>query len=170
MTRREWGALPAEYENKLNLPVPYVVIAHSATDACYTEAACSKLVRAMQAQNMDERGFPDLKYNFLVGSDGRIYESRGWHVRNENPGEVASRNLDFSFIGNYVSYEPTPEQTEAVRALVDYAREMNYVEENYTLLPARAVFNTISPGRFVVNIIEKWPHYKPALDIPDTDA
>lgn len=35
-------------------------------------------VRGIQRFHMDDRGWSDIAYNFLVAEDGRIFEGRGW--------------------------------------------------------------------------------------------
>jgi len=58
-------------------PVPTVIIHHTVTPACTTQADCCARMRAMQNFHMNTNGWLDIGYNFLIGEDGRAYEGRG---------------------------------------------------------------------------------------------
>ncbi|XP_011698087.1 PREDICTED: peptidoglycan-recognition protein LC-like, partial [Wasmannia auropunctata] len=77
--RNEWGAQPpSEPLTKLKLPVPYVIISHTATDFCTTQSQCTFHVRFAQTFHIESRQWSDIAYNFLVGGDGLAYVGRSW--------------------------------------------------------------------------------------------
>lgn len=80
VTRDEWLAEPPAHplDNMTINPVDKVIIAHTVTAECKTQAECSTRVRAMQVFHMATKKFDDIAYNFLVGGDGLVYEGRGW--------------------------------------------------------------------------------------------
>lgn len=80
VSRDEWIAQPPNNElTPLEKPSITVIIAHTATEFCETQAACVFRVRFIQTFHMESRNWDDIAYNFLVGGDGAVYEGRGWH-------------------------------------------------------------------------------------------
>jgi hypothetical protein len=60
-------------------------------------------VRAIQAYHMDTRGWCDIGYHFLVGTDGSIYEGRPYQLLGAHTGGNNSGNIGISFIGCFNS-------------------------------------------------------------------
>jgi N-acetylmuramoyl-L-alanine amidase len=79
-----------------------VVIIHTNTDACDTEALCSAEVREIQKMHMDQQRYEDIAYNFLVGGDGQTYEGRGWDLQGAFARGVNNKSLGIAFIGKAV--------------------------------------------------------------------
>jgi len=76
----------------------------------------------IQELHMDGRGFADIAYDFLIASDGVIYEGRqinlrGAHVQGFNTGLVG-----IVLIGNFNETEPAQSQLKSLEMLVDYLR------------------------------------------------
>ena len=74
----------------------------------------------IQDLHMDERGYADIAYHFVIGRDGSLYagralEQRGAHVAGYNTGSIG-----IVLIGNFETIEPTTEQLAALDALVAY--------------------------------------------------
>jgi N-acetylmuramoyl-L-alanine amidase len=100
VSRSTWGArVPKGTTSLPHPPATYVVIIHTVTDACDTEASCSAEVRKIQKWHMDQMLFNDIAYNFLVGGDGQTYEGRGWNVTGAFAPEVNNKSLGIAFIG-----------------------------------------------------------------------
>lgn len=79
VTRDEWIAQPPNNPlTLLELPSTRVIIAHTATDGCNTQAQCTFRVRFIQTFHIESRNWDDIGYNFLIGGDGAVYEGRGW--------------------------------------------------------------------------------------------
>lgn len=79
VSRDEWLAQPPnDVLADLILPVNRVIITHTATDSCETQAQCTLRVRLMQTYHMESKNWDDIGYNFMVGGDGDVYEGRGW--------------------------------------------------------------------------------------------
>lgn len=60
-------------------------------------------VRAIQAYHMDTRGWCDIGYHFLVGTDGSIYEGRPYQLLGSHTGGNNTGNIGISFIGCFNS-------------------------------------------------------------------
>lgn len=80
--RVEWGARdPIDLDN---FPLPAEVGAighHTAMEPCFDLKQCVHEMQVIQNFHMDDRGWWDIGYNFLIGQDGRIYEGRGFTVQ-----------------------------------------------------------------------------------------
>lgn len=72
--REEWNARePIAKHNLTERPAPYVVIHHSATRSCFSEAKCKRLVKSFQNFHMDTRKWDDIAYNFVVKNKKIIF-------------------------------------------------------------------------------------------------
>ena len=99
VSRSKWGAkMPNGTTPFPHPPATYVVIIHTVTDACDTEASCSAEVREMQKMHMDQH-LSDIAYNFLVGGDGQTYEGRGWDLVGAFARGFNNKSLGIAFIG-----------------------------------------------------------------------
>lgn len=79
--RAGWNAEPPQgKQDSLQLPVNKIIIGHTATKSCSTRDECIKLVKNIQNQQMKIRHFSDISSNWLISSDGIIFEGRGWTV------------------------------------------------------------------------------------------
>lgn len=79
ISRSEWHARPPKEIKHLTNPVEYVVVHHSyKPGACYNLEDCVKAMQWMQDLHQINNSWADIGYNFAVGSDGRVYEGRGW--------------------------------------------------------------------------------------------
>ena len=66
-------------------------------------------------------GWDDIGYNYVVGSDGRVYEGRGWgyeggHTYGHNRDAVA-----ICAIGNFQKKRPNRKMLQAIANLIDCA-------------------------------------------------
>ena len=65
--------------------------------------------------------FWDIGYNYLVGSDGRAYEGRGWgYMGAHTPGHNRDA-IAISAIGDYQTAEPDSAVLQAIANLIDCA-------------------------------------------------
>ncbi|XP_054262522.1 uncharacterized protein LOC128986274 [Macrosteles quadrilineatus] len=104
--REEWEARePKEPLPAVPLPIQYVVVTWTDTDICEWPAACMKRVKSIQEDHMDNKGLPDIRYNFLIGSDKQTYEGRGWRMMGptypetiEGAKEINGKSIEIAFI------------------------------------------------------------------------
>lgn len=83
VSRKDWGARAPEKKTGINLGQARGIAVHySAGDTDLDEhSRCAERVRAIQRMHMNDRGWADLAYNWLVCRHGVIFEGRGWGVR-----------------------------------------------------------------------------------------
>ncbi|XP_056123045.1 N-acetylmuramoyl-L-alanine amidase [Rhinichthys klamathensis goyatoka] len=159
-----WGAAPPQVPlAPLSPPLQYLYIHHTQIPSkpCLNLQTCSKNMRAMQHFHQKERGWYDLGYSFVVGSDGYIYEGRGWmwagaHTKGRN-----TVGYGVAFIGSYSTHLPYRYDMELVHHhLVKCGVSNGFLQENYTILGHRQVVATDCPGDSLYSEITTWEHYK----------
>ncbi|MFI6919904.1 N-acetylmuramoyl-L-alanine amidase [Nonomuraea spiralis] len=84
----------------------------------HTETPADRTPRSIQDSHMDERGWNDIGYNFLVRDDGTVYEGRGWLVRGAHATDHNVTGIGCAYIG---MNQPTETAKRTIRALYDEA-------------------------------------------------
>lgn len=51
---------------------------------------------------MNQKGWNDIGYNFVVGEDGNVYEGRGWGTHGAHSTSYNSKSIGICIIGNFV--------------------------------------------------------------------
>lgn len=91
-TRAEWGAIPANGPPRYLDPAQIRGECWHYTDGTSEPAdkrfhfQCAGLVREVQRLHMDDRGFRDIAYNFLICIHGGIFEGRGFGIHSAGQG------------------------------------------------------------------------------------
>ncbi|XP_054264064.1 peptidoglycan-recognition protein 3-like [Macrosteles quadrilineatus] len=137
-TREDWGARPAKRKVLMRTPVIYLVFKKIDTENCFTKEHCAQIIKDLQDDDMDRKGLPDIQYNFLIGSDGSIFEGRGWYTAPEpfprNKYQILHQlNIRACFIGMLGENEEvrdTVEQEFAVIHLIGDGVEKKTIHEN----------------------------------------
>ncbi|KAJ3656882.1 hypothetical protein Zmor_015927 [Zophobas morio] len=154
--RQKWGARPPLETEHVVIPVENVVVHHTDTKACDTEAACNAIVKSIQDYHMDKQQFPDIGYNFLVGGDGQVYEGTGWHHKGSHTHGYNSESFGIGFIGSFHKESPPEKQLLAFETFLYCSVNMLELKEGYKLFGARQVGNTQSPGDKLHDAIQKF--------------
>ncbi|XP_049884660.1 uncharacterized protein LOC126379804 isoform X2 [Pectinophora gossypiella] len=166
VSRTDWLAQPVEKSvEPIKLPVPWVIITHTATDSCFTQSACVLRVRLMQTFHIESRGWSDIGYNFLVGGDGSAYYGRGWDQIGAHTKGYNKYSIAIAFIGTFNSENPTKNQVEACKKLIKLGVAEGKLAKDYKLFAHRQLMSTLSPGDKVVDIIKTWPHFVNETDL-----
>lgn len=160
VNRRTWLAQPpARANNPLHVPVPYVVILHTATENCSTQADCIFIVRHVQTFHIESNGWNDIGYSFLVGGDGNVYEGRGWDTEGAFALGYNRKAIGIAFIGTFTAELPVPKQIQAGKQLIDLGVDLNKISPDYKLLAHRQLSPTESPGQAFFELLKTWPHW-----------
>ncbi|XP_054264606.1 uncharacterized protein LOC128987662 isoform X2 [Macrosteles quadrilineatus] len=122
-TREKWNADPPFSIEPLHGPAQYVFCAlQTECEPCKDNQHCSTMMREIQSEHAVFEKLPDIRYNFLIGGDGRVYEGRGWNVRPTLPERYSSlsdRSYYIGFIGD-LSEEPTQLMLDARDMLMSH--------------------------------------------------
>ncbi|XP_032394032.1 peptidoglycan recognition protein 6 isoform X2 [Etheostoma spectabile] len=158
-----WGAEPYRgTPTNLSLPLSFMYVHHTHTPSqpCLTFQQCSADMRSMQRFHQDDRGWDDIGYSFVAGSDGSVYEGRGWVWRGAHTLGHNSIGYGVSFIGDYASTLPSQHAMGLVRdRLASCAVGGGRLVANFTLQGHRQVVDTSCPGDALYNEIRGWGHY-----------
>ncbi len=77
--------------------------------SCYDDETCASYVRGIQNFHIDDRGWADIGYHFLVGENGKVYEGRGWDRQGaHSPGfnnDGYGRHIYLSFTYLIISFK-----------------------------------------------------------------
>ncbi|XP_034046889.1 peptidoglycan recognition protein 6 isoform X2 [Thalassophryne amazonica] len=158
-----WGARPYKgTPTNLSLPLSFMYIHHTVTPSkpCLTFEQCSEGMRSMQHFHQDDRGWDDIGYSFVAGSDGYIYEGRGWHWQGAHTLGHNSVGYGVSFIGDYSTTLPSQNSMLLVRdRLASCAVGGGRLMANFTLQGHRQVVSTSCPGDALYDEIRGWEHF-----------
>lgn len=183
-----WGAKPyIGTPTNLALPLSFMFIHHTSmpSQPCLTFEQCSADMRSMQRFHQEDRGWDDIGYryvdvltrdifapsshrlrvsvlskSFVAGSDGNIYEGRGWYWQGAHTLGYNSVGYGVSFIGDYSSVLPSQHAMELVRdQLASCAVGGGRLIPTFTLMGHRQVVNTACPGDALYSEIKTWKHF-----------
>ncbi|XP_048196842.1 N-acetylmuramoyl-L-alanine amidase [Perognathus longimembris pacificus] len=162
--RCRWGAAPYRGSpTLLQLPLSFLFVHHTFEPAqpCTSFARCAASLRDVQRFHQDVRHWDDIGYSFVVGSDGYVYEGRGWHWVGAHTRGHNSRGFGVAFIGNYTATLPTEAELRTVRdRLPKCALRTGLLRPDYKLLGHRQLRRgTDCPGDALFGLLRTWPHF-----------
>ncbi|RVE69086.1 hypothetical protein OJAV_G00074240 [Oryzias javanicus] len=132
------------------------------TQPCLTFEQCSADMRSMQRFHQQSNGWDDIGYSFVAGSDGNIYEGRGWKWQGAHTGGHNSKGYGVSFIGDYTAALPSQHSMALVRdQLASCAVAGGRLVSSYILKGHRQMVSTACPGNTFYQEITTWGHYQP---------
>ncbi|XP_030331349.1 N-acetylmuramoyl-L-alanine amidase-like [Strigops habroptila] len=159
-----WGARPYRGTPKaLTLPLESVFIHHTFIPSapCHSFRSCSRAMRSMQRFHQDARGWDDIGYSFVVGSDGYLYQGRGWHWVGAHTKGYNSKGYGVGYVGDFSSTLPDPDTIALVRdQLLPCAVRTGRLHHNYTLRGHRQMGHTDCPGNSLFREIGTWSGFK----------
>ncbi|XP_006876891.1 PREDICTED: N-acetylmuramoyl-L-alanine amidase [Chrysochloris asiatica] len=146
----------------LKLPLGFLYVHHTYIPKlpCTDFVHCSDNMRSMQRFHQKTRGWDDIGYSFVVGSDGYVYEGRGWHRVGAHTRGYNSRGFGVAFVGNYTAELPTEAALRTVREeLPRCAMRAGYLRPDYKVLGHRQLVSTSCPGDALFNLLRTWPRF-----------
>ncbi|XP_012978366.1 N-acetylmuramoyl-L-alanine amidase [Mesocricetus auratus] len=163
LPRCRWGAAPYRGNpTPLRLPLGFLYVHHTYVPAppCTTFQRCAANMRSMQRFHQNERHWNDIGYSFVVGSDGYVYEGRGWHWVGAHTRGHNSRGFGVAFVGNYTGSLPSDTALNTVRdVLPSCAIRAGHLQPDYKLLGHRQLVRSDCPGDALFNLLRTWPHF-----------
>lgn len=128
------------YDSLLHDAYQTVVVHHS---ALYEEDDLTT-VRAVQDLHMDDRGWADVGYHYMVGRNGTIFAGRDLAVRGTHTSRHNTGSVGVCLLGNLEVDEPTQPQLAAAQILINWLA----VRLQLTHLAGHGDFNaeTVCPG------------------------
>lgn len=117
------------------------------------------LVRLTQTFHIESRKWSDIAYNFLVGSDGNVYEGRGWGVVGAHTYGYNAVGMGISFIGCFMNKLPSATALEQARLLIQQGIDIGAIDKDYSLVGHCQCSPFESPGRRLFDEIKTWEHW-----------
>lgn len=140
VSRLEWGANSAQKGiKKLQTPVRLLIIMDTQTEACDNLEDCGTFLKDRQkSQFILDSSIKDIKENFLIASDGTVYEGRGFdyegqHTYDRQSTDYNPNAIGVAFIGNYTRTPVTTRQEAAVHFFIHNCIKLGNISENYNL-------------------------------------
>jgi len=110
--RAEWAVNRPPKGSLADEEVRFLVVHHSASHNGHNGGEAPAIIRSFYDFHTSGRGWNDIAYNFLIDSDGGIWEGRAGSLDGPVAGDATGGNQGFSqlvcVIGDYNSAEPTP--------------------------------------------------------------
>ncbi|KTF86035.1 hypothetical protein cypCar_00031695 [Cyprinus carpio] len=167
ISRSQWGAAAfIGSPSYLSLPMPYLFIHHTyqPSKPCTTFDQCASDMRSMQRYHQQTNGWSDIGYSFVAGSDGNLYEGRGWNWVGAHTYGYNSKGYGVSFIGDYTSTLPIKSAMDMVRYdFTSCAVNSGGLSSSYSLYGHRQATSTDCPGNSFYREIQTWEHYQSYL-------
>ncbi|XP_020787162.2 N-acetylmuramoyl-L-alanine amidase [Boleophthalmus pectinirostris] len=163
--RCQWGAKPrVGTPIPLSLPLNNLFVHHTSTPSspCLTFPECARDMRSMQRFHQEDRGWSDIGYSFVMGSDGYVYEGAGWNIVGTHTRGQNSVGYGVSFIGNYSAVLPSRYSIDLLRhRLVKCAVDGGRLVSNFSLKGHRQMVNyTACPGDALFSEIRGWDNFR----------
>ncbi|KAK2155988.1 hypothetical protein LSH36_224g02021 [Paralvinella palmiformis] len=129
--REEWEAAEPRQVLQVNGIADNIILLHTGPDTCtigglsryncercMQDEECMKgFLIAFQANDLDD-GKDDIRYNFLIGQDGVIYEGRGWGVVGQHTKGNNLLSVGIGMIGDFTKSEPSQASQNALKNLL----------------------------------------------------
>ncbi|XP_035232037.1 peptidoglycan recognition protein-like isoform X2 [Stegodyphus dumicola] len=160
VSRQDWRARLPVRTFPMALPVSDVIIFDTVFGECHNTAACIRNVQFLQDFHMDDKGWWDIAYSFLIGGDGRVYVGVGWHNAGEHTINYNTISIGVAFMGNFSSIAPSEQMIAAGKYLIDCGIEKGYLTPTVEVHGDRDVTCTESPGDRLYAIIKQWKNFK----------
>ena len=124
VSRDEWNALPAKSEipKFKSQPVSRLHLSKHRTKNCRSLKLCGSIMREIQLNDTNTKGYDDIGGSFFITNDGTVYEGRGWDLQRPESRRNNQIGLEFVFIGSLKNFKNA---SEALAALIYYGASKN---------------------------------------------
>lgn len=158
VSRQEWNAKAPRATVALELPISRIIVAQTGTDECHLKDECVNFVQNLQKVSTH---LDDIPYNFLIGSDSKIYEGRGFehqgqHTSNVDATEYNSIGIGIAFIGNYRNQKISESQENVLREFIEYFKKAGIIHENLTIILQDQLVKTQVPAKGLEESFATW--------------
>uniref|UniRef100_A0A8U7NKT6 Uncharacterized protein n=1 Tax=Corvus moneduloides TaxID=1196302 RepID=A0A8U7NKT6_CORMO len=147
-----WGGRPYRgTPSLLRPPLGSVFLHHTLEPArpCRSFGACASAMRDMQRFHQDTRGWDDIGYSFVVGSDGYLYE--GYNTRGFGVG----------IVDDFMATLPDPDTLALVwDQLLPCTVHSGHVQPDFTLRGHHQLSHTDCPGNALFQEIQSCPGFQ----------
>ncbi|XP_070542486.1 peptidoglycan-recognition protein LF-like [Ptychodera flava] len=159
VSRTEWEARSTSLTKLDKTKVNKVIIHHTVGKHCTSEEACKAEVKSIQYDHMNNRGWSDIGYNFLIGEDGNVYEGRGWNFMGAHATPQNAFSYGVSVMGNFNEKTPNYKALQTTKDLIELGIDEGYIPDDYILRGHRDFKKKDCPGHLLYEEIGGWPNF-----------
>lgn len=173
--REQWGSLPMKGKIKLKVPLTRVIIMDTKTDTCEEPTACESFVRKRQADTFATSvhgfGLNDIRENFLIASDGTIYEGRGFTYEGQHTYDSGSTTynndvIGVSCIGDFNNIQPNQSQVDALKFFIKKSIEDANLIGDYKLYFIEQLIGSNDINNCLYETVKSFGNWKPSKYFP----
>ncbi|XP_066151473.1 peptidoglycan-recognition protein SB2-like [Euwallacea fornicatus] len=164
VVRNKWLAQPTEVPNRSG-PAKYVIICHTATQESNKQSDNVLTMRLMQTLHIESNEGLDVDYNFCVGSDGNIYEGRGWSKIGNHSPSYDNKSIGIAFIGSFRNHLPPNTALTRCKELIAHGVKIGEISPDYELLGNFKSASTLTPGLKLLEEIKSWKHWNMNINV-----
>ncbi len=138
------------YAEPLDQVLRTIVIHHSALAPTFGAAEIQRL-------HIEQRGFADIAYHFVINADGKIFEGRSINVRGAHVAGANTGSVGVVLLGNFEESAPPEIQLTAMCELIDHLRS---TYRCITHLAGHHDFNfdSVCPGAHLYPSLKNFAH------------
>lgn len=106
----------------------------------------------IQALHMENKGYADIGYHFLIDATGQIFEGRPLDVRGAHTGGFNTGLIGVVLLGNFEERQPAEAQMDSLRTLTIYLRDsyqLTHLAGHRDFQPGE----TVCPGAFLAPLL-----------------
>lgn len=122
------------------------------------------MIRNIQMFHIESKNFDDIGYNFLIGSDGNIYEGRGFDKAGAHTFGYNKKSVGIAFVGCWMRNLPPEVSLLQCKTLIEHLVVNGHVARDYKLVAHCQCIATQSPGRALYEEIQTWDHFSESLE------
>jgi hypothetical protein len=103
----------------------------------------------------------DIRYNFIIGGDGSVYEGRGWENQGAHTKKENVDSIGVAYIGTFKSKVPNKTLLDTGFRLFEEGVRIKAIKKDYKIYGASQFYaeSLQNPGREFMNLIETWPQW-----------
>ncbi|XP_064618456.1 uncharacterized protein LOC135482416 [Liolophura sinensis] len=160
ISRRDWSSSMMEDAEMLGHPVGNVIVYQTSSRNCYSRQSCGKEAKSQ----LNSEGH--VKYNFLIGEDGSIFEGRGWKLAGDHSEDFNTKSIAIALLGNFTTAGPSKRGMSAVKLLIKCGMEIGKINETYSLMGEKQIragtCDTCPADRLLCELMKshRWHNYQ----------
>lgn len=150
LSRARWGARPARLDRMQAMGRPRRITIHHSALFCGKSSRQSKdFVRIFQRTHMEDRGWGDIGYHWLIDRDGHVLEGRDMRYQGAHAGDNASnrRNIGICLLGNFQPGRRERAQRPSLEQINSLERLVHTLSGQYSIDPSQILTHReVHPG------------------------
>ncbi|KAK6182582.1 hypothetical protein SNE40_010234 [Patella caerulea] len=163
ISKSVWGGKTVPTASNLVTPVRDVIIFQTNTSSCYSYQACNMAMQSLETSQI-KNGKTHLTYNFVIGSNLRVYEARGWTKPGDHSDDRNSQSIGIAVIGNFTYNQPSKALLAVLQQLIKCGMENKYISKSYQLIWEKQLEKSDCavgcPGDQLYCQLTQWRHWK----------